>query len=175
MARLLFFTNSQSLKKKWLKNTFLPKIKTTLRDQAIQNWAAKLTSNDSTKFVYYKEYAPKFGLKNYLSILPQDLWIPMCKFRTNNHKLPVEVYSWSYFNKPRNERKCNLCNLEDIGDEYHYVMRCPIFDELRKLYIPKYFFVRPSVFKFVELMKMEDKHTLFKMARFFKDIMNVIQ
>ena len=100
---------------------------------------------------------------------------PCINFEKKKHIVLIEVYSWSYFNKPRNERKCNLCNLEDIGDEYHYVMRCPIFDELRKLYIPKYFFVRPSVFKFVELMKMEDKHTLFKMARFFKDIMNVIQ
>ena len=169
------FYQFQILEKKWLKNSFLPKIKITLRDQTIQNWAAKLNSEDSTKFLFYKEYGSKFGLKNYFSILPQDLWIPMCKFRTTNHKLPVEVYSWSYFNKERKERICNLCNLEDIGDEYHYVLKCPIFDDLRKLYIPKYFYVKPSVYKFIELMKMEDKHTLFKMARFFKDIMNVIQ
>ena len=110
------------------------------------------------------------GSKTIFSILPQDLWIPMCKFRTTNHKLPVEVYSWSYFKKERNERICNLCNLEDIGDEYHYVMKCPIFDDLRKLYIPKYFTVNPSVYKFIELMKMEDKHTIFKMARFSKAI-----
>ena len=169
------FYQFQILEKKWLKNSFLPKIKITLRDQTIQKWAAKLNSEDSTKFLFYKEYGFKFGLKNYFSILPQDLWIPMCKFRTANHKLPVEVYSWSYFNKERKERICNLCNLEDIGDEYHYVLKCPIFDDLRKLYIRKYFYVKPSVYKFIELMKMEDKHTLFKMARFFKDIMNVIQ
>ena len=169
------FYQYQNLDKKWLKNIFLPKIKITLRDQVIQNWAAKLSSDDSTKFLYYKEYGNKFGLKNYFSILPQDLWIPMCKFRTNNHKLPVEIYSWNYFNKQRNERTCNLCNLQDIGDEYHYVMRCPVFDELRKLYVPKYFQNRPSVFKFIELMKTEDNHQLFKLARFFKDIMNVIQ
>ena len=168
------FYQYQNLDKKWLKNIFLPKIKITLRDQVIQNWAAKLSSDDSTKFLYYKEYGNKFGLKNYFSILPQDLWIPMCKFRTNNHKLPVEIYSWNYFNKQRNERTCNLCNLQDIGDEYHYVMRCPVFDELRKLYVPKYFQNRPSVFKFIELMKTEDNHQLFKLARFFKDIMNVI-
>ena len=113
---------------KMVKKYFFTKNKNHLRDQIIQNWSAKLTADDSAKFLYYKEYGVKFGLKNYFSILPQDLWIPMCKFRTNNHKLPVEIYSWNYFNKQRNERTCNICNLQDIGDEYHYVMRCPVFD-----------------------------------------------
>ena len=28
-------------------------------------------------------------------------------------------------NIPRENRKCNLCNLEEIGDEFHYILNCP--------------------------------------------------
>ena len=29
-------------------------------------------------------------------------------------------------NIPRNERKCTLCNLNDIEDEFHFVLKCPV-------------------------------------------------
>ena len=168
------FYQHQILEKKWLKNSFLPSIKKTLKDQEIQKWTTQITE-ENQKFFYYREFAINFGLKNYFMSLPQDLWIPLCKFRTNNHKLPVEVYSWSYFKKLRNDRICFMCEANDIGDEYHYLMLCPAFRDLRILYLPKYYRERPSVFKFIELMKLESGPLLVKVARFVKDILNIIQ
>ena len=49
-------------------------------------------------------------------------------------------------NIPRNERFCNLCNKNQIGDEFHYLFQCGFFLEERKkpyktllLEIPKHF------------------------------------
>ena len=34
-------------------------------------------------------------LQNYLKIIPESAWIPIIKFKTSNHRLPIEIYSWS--------------------------------------------------------------------------------
>ena len=122
-----------------------------------------------------KEFNQDYSLKKYLTMLPADLWMPLCRFRTGNHRLPVEFYSWDKFWKPRSERKCNICNLNDIGDEYHYLMICPIFKELRGLNLPPYYTIKPSVQKFIYLMKSENKNTLIKLAKFVREILNVIE
>ena len=36
----------------------------------------------------------------------------------------------------RNDRKCNICNLNDIGDEFHYILKSPYFDCERNKFIP---------------------------------------
>jgi hypothetical protein len=51
--------------------------------------------------------------------------LTLCKFRTTNHKLPIEQGRWN--NIQRENRKCNLCNLEEIGDEFPYILNCPYF------------------------------------------------
>ena len=53
--------------------------------------------------------------------------VTLCKFRTTNHKLPIEHGRWNTIisNIQRKNRKCNLCNLEEIGDEFHYISNCP--------------------------------------------------
>ena len=41
-------------------------------------------------------------------------------------------------------------------DEYHFVIECKLFNELRIKYLPRYFWVRPSMYKFVELLHSEN-------------------
>ena len=53
-----------------------------------------------------------------------------CRFRLNNHKLPVEHGRWN--NIPRELKNCNLWNTEDLGDEFHYLLKCDYFSETRK-------------------------------------------
>jgi hypothetical protein len=48
------------------------------------------------------------------------------KFRTSNHKLPIECGRWQ--NIERNRRLCKLCQKEEICDEFHYIMECPFFN-----------------------------------------------
>ena len=44
------------------------------------------------------------------------------KYRTGNHRLPVETERWNDI--PLNERKWKICTTDDIGDEYHFLFTC---------------------------------------------------
>ena len=74
-----------------------------------------------------------FIFEQYFDILDETNFLTLCKFRTTNHNLPIEHGRWN--NIPRENRKCNLCNLEEIGDEFHYILNCPYFKQYRDIYI----------------------------------------
>ena len=42
------------------------------------------------------------------------------------HQLPIEIGRWN--NIWGEERKCNLCNTNDLGDEFHYMFSCDQID-----------------------------------------------
>ena len=44
------------------------------------------------------------------------------KFRISAHKFPIE--SGRYKNVSRENRLCTLCSDNEIGDEFHYFMKC---------------------------------------------------
>ena len=86
-------------------------------------------------------------------------------FRTRNHQLMVEAGSRV---KPRSlpydERLYNLCQRQDSQDEYHLVLICPVYMELRKQFIKKYYFVRPNTDKFIQLVTTNNNCILRKLA-----------
>ena len=43
---------------------------------------------------------------------------------------------------------CTLCNLNDLEDDFHFVLICPFYETLRKQLIPRYYAQRPSMYKF---------------------------
>ena len=71
-----------------------------------------------------------------------------------------------YTGVPRDERKCVYCELNDIEDEYHFVLRSPNYQILRNQYIPRYFTINPSMFKFLELLNSNKLKTLNNLAVF---------
>ena len=65
---------------------------------------------------------------------------------------------------PFNERKCVICNL--LEDEFHFVLDCSIYKELRKQYIAKYYWIRPNMMKFIELCTSDRKKTICNLGIF---------
>ena len=45
------------------------------------------------------------------------------------------------------------CNQNEIGNEYHYILKSKFFNSVRKEYIDSYFRKRPNALKFGQLMK----------------------
>ena len=129
----------------------------------------------SQKCFYYKHFHAKPMLQKYLTILPASAWIPIIKFKTANHRLPIEIYSWQITYKDRNKRVCTMCNSGELGDEYHYLIVCPIFQEARVKFIAKYFYVKPSVFKFLQLINSEECNVLIKLSKFIKILFSVFK
>lgn len=94
----------------------------------------------------------------------------LCKFRCCNHKLPIE--EGRFFGIDRADRICNLCNMNVLGDEFHYLVQCRFFDEERKKYIQPYFFTHTNVLKLAELMNTKDYNLLVKLSIFCKKIIS---
>ena len=53
------------------------------------------------------------------------MYLLFCRFRLNNHKVPVEY-------GPRELRICNLCSTANLGDEFHYLLKCDYFSEKKE-------------------------------------------
>ena len=67
-----------------------------------------------------------------------------------NHKYPIETGRWQ--NIAREDRKCLLCNSQDIGDEYHYIFSCRAFDIDRSRLLRVKFRHRPNILNIHELI-----------------------
>lgn len=100
--------------------------------------------------------------------MPRKLYISFFKIRTGNHKLPIETGRWD--GTEIGDRKCPLCSLNDVGDEFHYICRCPYFESERKKYIKPYYFVRPNMFKFGELFRSTKNVLLNNLCKFLEII-----
>jgi hypothetical protein len=61
----------------------------------------------------------------------QRAWLS--RLRCYAHHLKIEQGRWKKI--PVNERICKVCNTDEVGDEYHAVMKCKIFDIKRACYL----------------------------------------
>ena len=104
------------------------KIKQTINDQAIQTLENKC--GNSSKGQVYKSIKSNWEIEHYLSFLGSKNTKTLIKFRTGNHKLPVET--GRYRNIKLIERKCPYpCCVNLVGYEYHYTLECPKFKNMR--------------------------------------------
>ena len=55
-------------------------------------------------------------------------------------------------------RKCKLCGV--LKDKYDFVLECSLYAENRKVNISKYFWNRPNMYKFIELLCIDSKNTI---------------
>ena len=101
------------------RNWLIKSTKQKLTDLYLNEWKNEIETN--TSCIIYRMFKSKFEFEKYLTKTPAKLGNFLLRFRTRNHKLPIEVGRWRRI--PRENRKCHLCNL-DIGDEYHYLLVC---------------------------------------------------
>ena len=74
-------------------------------------------------------------------------WFSMNLF-INNLELFIEKGRHSGI--ARYNRLCKCCSRNDIEDEYHFILVCPCYLDLRQKLIKKFYFYKASVFKFVK-------------------------
>ena len=144
------------------------RISNRLNDIYTQEWTAKLQL--SSKGRNYSVFKQNLNFESYFTTLDRNVYLPIVKFRTSNHKLPVEIGRWN--NTPFGERKCLLCNLNDIGDDFHYLLKCSFFETDRKELLKQYFYTRTNIIKFQHLLASTNKNILTKLSKFMKIIMN---
>ena len=144
------------------------KIVTSLKDLVIQDWYAKL--NQSSKGRTYSLFKENVDFESYLTTLPKRFYIPLIKFRTANFKLPIETGRWENVNIE--DRKCMLCDKNDLGDDFHYLLTCPYFEHDRTTLLKPYYYTRPNIIKYKELMTNKNTNEQINLSKFMKIIMN---
>ncbi|KAL4236926.1 hypothetical protein ACF0H5_005312 [Mactra antiquata] len=144
---------------------FLSCVKQRLNDNFIQNWNSRLAN--SSRALFYRNIS-NFRFQPYLNILNITKFrYSMARLRVSSHRLHIETGRW---NKPRstpiNERVCTNCHI--LEDEFHFILECTLYSELRNIYIPTYFRNNPSMFKLIELFNTENRALVIKLGTYIQ-------
>lgn len=132
-------------------NCFIKEFKIRVYDCNIQNWQENMTNLPKlrTLNMFKKELVAEPYL--YLSI-PHRLKASLAKFRTGTHNLEIE--QGRHRGISSQNRFCKLClSIQEysIEDEYHVLIKCPFYKDLRFTYLD---FVQspPNLFTFINIM-----------------------
>ena len=150
------------------KNYFKNSIKLRLKDIYDQKWAESVFNNSVC--LNYRAMTTKKQLKSYLTNLPSQYMFALCKFKCANHKLPI--VTGRYQGIPVDERICTLCDIPDVGDEFHYLYKCSYFNDLRIRCLNRQYYINPNMEKTEQLFNVNNKTELLNLAKFVYQIVN---
>ena len=88
----------------------------------------------------------------------------LARFGCSTHKLAIE--EGRYRNQERNNRICEQCNLHMIENEFHFLLICPSYTELRNTHIPRYYRTWPTLTKFKLLIDTNSEMKIRNLATF---------
>jgi hypothetical protein len=90
--------------------------------------------------------------------------IALTRLICSSHRLPVETGRWERPVIPAEHRLCNVCNV--LGDEFHLLLECSLYTDIRKQLIPRFYWARPSMFKCVLLLQSQNKKLIRNVAKY---------
>ena len=118
-------------------------------DQYFQNWYGSV--NASSKLEVVKCTNKVFHFEKYLKCIKTDSHrIALARLRCSAHKLAIE--EGRLRNIERSLRLCQFCNSGVIEDEFHFLLACPAYRELRTSILPRYYCRWPTKQKFIKLL-----------------------
>ena len=146
------------------KDSLLRNIKSQLVIRYKEQWRNELEI--SSKCLLYKYYKHDISLERNIVSLPESFAFILIKFRCSNHKLPIE--QGRKFGIERENRICQKCNLNSIGDEFHLIFECPSVQVERNMFIPSYFTRVKSTYNLCKLLECNSKKVSLNLAKFLK-------
>ena len=127
---------------------FLSALVQRLKGQYLQSWYTELAN--SSKLYLYKDYKLYYEHETYLNCLNiRKFRHTLSKCKSGCHNLEVEV--GRHHGLPKHDRLCRLCK-DEVENEIHFMLQCPVYETLRQKYLPRKYYIFPSVNKFNILM-----------------------
>ena len=138
-------------------------IRNRLFDQYNQTLTTEI--NNSNRLRLYSKYKADNEQETYLNVIKNKSYMQaLSRFRLSSHQLEIET--GRYVGLDRDERLCRKCNTRMIEDEYHFLLICPHYNDIRRKYFSQYFCHWPNMTKFKQLMSSKSKHTLSKLSKY---------
>ena len=132
-------------------------IRLRILDQFKQQWLSRI--NNSSRLKMYSRVKQQFSFESYLDqITTPKFRIALTRFKISAHNLQIE--KGRHFGLNRTQRICKHCNLNVVESEFHFLLVCPFYSELRSKYFTRYFCHWPTLNKFDILMTKTPKHLL---------------
>ena len=144
--------------------TFYLNFKQRVIDTFKQSWLNDIANSRS--LILYKNFKQTFEFEYYLNVLPSKLRIALSRLRLSSHQLQIETGRYAQNRIDRTLHLCSLCEKSDIEDEYHFVLVCSVYSQIRQKYIRPFYYIRPSVYKFTMLMQTKHTATLKKIGKY---------
>ena len=135
----------------------------------------KLVGLENNTWNYNRYMKPKLRLYNmFKADITQE---PYIAFNIPKYKrslfaqlrggiLPLHIETGRFLNRPVDERTCMLCETDAVEDEIHFVIHCPLYDDIRSILFAKAthmfpdFHLYDELDKFVYLLKDFQKETI---------------
>ena len=155
--------------------------KKNLKSKYEQWWRVKMQPNDSTKYDFYYKYKKNYIFEDYLDHIPRHIRLYTTRLRTSSHNLPVETMRYTKPKPERKDRKCDICNMDMVGDEHHYLLQCsnPEIISSRSEFLEN---IRQKItqlksFNETEIMNycltMADENIYIYITQYIKEILNI--
>ena len=130
-------------------------------DHYIQSWRSDL--NAFSRLESYRYFKTNFEFENYLNFISNDnIRILLSRLRCSAHKLAIEEGRCR--NIERTLRICKLCDNNQVESEFHFLLICPLYSDIRQKYLSKYYYTWPTLNKFRMLMNTNSRVKLNKLA-----------
>ena len=119
-----------------------------------------------SKAIHYRHFYSSFDVQFYVRcMLPIHLTRILAILRYSAHTLRVE--KGRHNDTPYQQGLCIFCTNNQIEDEFHLVLQCPFYSDLRLRYIPKrYIKQHPSVQDFYLLMQCKNESIITRLAQY---------
>ena len=129
-----------------------------------QTWHGELS--ESPRACFYRVLKPTHAFSKYLdSVTVKSHRQALSRLIVSSHKLHMETGRWKNPITSHNERYCPHCP-RVLEDEYHLLLECSMYLDIRKRLIPKYYWERPSMFKALELLNSENNSLLKRLGKY---------
>ena len=143
---------------------YVSKFKQRIRDHFVQEWNAEI--NNMPKLELYCKYKIVFERESYIDKINNEaLRKTFSQFRLSSHKLEIETGRYSGI--ARENRICKCCSSNMIESEYHFLLTCPLYRQLRLKYLERASW--PSLNLFQTYMSASSTKTLLKISKFIKE------
>ena len=142
------------------RNTFVLVFKNRLCDICQQTWQEELTN--STRALFYRNIKETLEFSSYLDVVQIEA---LSRLIVSSHGLRIESGRWDTTVTPRERRFCVSCK-NVVEDEFHFVLQCPLYSDIREKYIKTYYRTKVSMFKLVGLFNLSNKRTIIGLAKY---------